>query len=361
MQSHLTKHQHFVPKFYLKYWCDEKEQLFVHKIDSGREFKTNRRNVAGRKFAYDTSLTLDPNQPDRFQYFEKLFSEIESAGEPVFAAIQDRVRRLNSPICLPPSKLMIPQAEISRLIRFMVIQILRGMEMRERMTAQWNTWCKKAWDATAPILFPDQPDDFDFDHVCEDWIKHSQMEFMSTRFETYSEAVEGKMPVFGLVKGPLRFYASDNPVHWTGFYLHPLVKWDGIKSPSCRIVYPLAPDVCAVFYDRDYYLEQQQYENTSRFVFEEEVSEFNHHLVLRALSEVYSFDGNFEAVKHTLNQKRISGEKWHGASEDEELDALIELLIDGARSVPKGYYTKAQWLSVIRQERNLPFGKMGTS
>lgn len=355
----LKKHQHFVPQSYLKHWSDKDEQLFVYRFAQQKEFHTNKRNVAGQKFAYDTELTLNRDNPETFQFFENQFGKFETEIQPVFEEIHKCVRKLDSSLILPSSYAAISKENVNLLVRFMVIQIFRGMKSRERMTKQWNDWCRRTWNETAPILFPDESLEDYFDEVCGDWIKHSQMEFLFTRLDKFSGLIEEKIAVFGLVKGTDKLYTSDNPVHWTGYMLDPTVMWDGILSPSCRIVYALAPDVCAIFYDRDFYTDQLEFDRASRILQQNEIREFNHHLVLQANTEIYSCDGNFASAKFTLAQKKISGEKWHGTkSGDESFEDLLELLKKAAEKVPKGYYTKERWLSIIRQEGNLPFGKM---
>lgn len=357
--NNITKHQHFVPQSYLKHWCDINGRLHVHRISSQTDFVTNKRNVAGLNYAYDTALTLDPSKPEHFQYFERLFSTIEADGAQLFSKIHEIVRRSASSIYLPSTYLQIPRQDVNELIRFMVIQFLRGMLTRKRMTERMNVWCKRIWMETAPILFPGNYSEAEFDEVSEDWLKHYQMEFMATRIEKFSAAIEPKTAVFGLVKGTEKLYTGDDPVHWTGYMVDPTIMWDGLLSPTCRIVYPLAPDICAIFYDQNYYEDQKEFNCSSRILSPGEIQEFNHHLVLQSYTEVYSSDGNFDTAKFTLAQKKISGETWHGSKEpDTELEELVELLKEAAYKTPPGIYSKERWLSVVQQQTNLPFGKL---
>jgi Protein of unknown function (DUF4238) len=355
------RQQHVVPQFYLKAWCRSNGQLWALEKKSGHNFSTHPRNVAGQRDAYDTWLTKDPNNPESFQYFEKEFGAIEGDYKPVFDAVIASARRLSGPILLPNIALSVPGEYIESLAYFAAVQMMRDMRFRERLRTNWNYWLKLAWGATAPILFDnDDEDDVSFEKMDEDYLKHFQMEFLSTRAKKFSSVLKEKVAVVGFHPGPPEILTSDSPVWTSGYVIDPSIMWDGIDSPSSITCYPLAPDVALIFFDRNFYQNEHQNDRRVRTMSRQEVMTFNQHQVLQAHQRVFSRDGDFAFARQVVAADKIAGKPWNKQrnQDDAGMLQLIDELKDRARSVQKGSYTKRQWRSIIQQEGNLPFGKL---
>lgn len=46
---------HYVPKFYIRQWCDAKDQFWVHPLDGRSPFLSKPKNFAAVRGLYDTS------------------------------------------------------------------------------------------------------------------------------------------------------------------------------------------------------------------------------------------------------------------------------------------------------------------
>lgn len=164
-----TRNQHYVPQTYLRAWCNSDDQLWVFDKKSGKTFLSSPRNVASQRDAYDTLLTEDSSDPATFQFFERQFQEIEQLLKPTLTSIIACARQLSGPILLP-GRIAASQADIDRLCEFVVVQMLRDMQFRDRLRSKSKEWLKRIWDATAPILFKDSRVDLSFESVNEDYV-----------------------------------------------------------------------------------------------------------------------------------------------------------------------------------------------
>jgi hypothetical protein len=72
---HVTKHQHYVPQFYLKEFASEDGQIWVYDKLTDKSFRTTVRNVAGERYFYDSD-GLEKVTGDR-QAVEKYLSSLE--------------------------------------------------------------------------------------------------------------------------------------------------------------------------------------------------------------------------------------------------------------------------------------------
>ncbi len=343
--------QHFVPQCHLKYWCDSDKQLHVLKKDTLYRRKRSRKSSATRKHTYDTQLTLNKDEPELYQFFEKSFRDIENEGAKVFENIAKTARKANTSIVIPTEILRVSNDDTDRLARLTVVQMLRDMRFRDTVRDRLNSWMRSAWEITVPRLFsPEDEPGVLFEGVNEDYVKHYHMQFLEERLDKFSDVLRKRIVVIGFNKWDRKLFTSDSPVNCTGFYIHAGLKWDGISSATSRVAYPIAPDICAIFYDREYYVSQYAYHQHVRLLSLSEVENLNKHLFLQADKEIFSCDGDFEHAFQTVYQQRIEG-RWPKGNLEPIPDHLVEMLI--------GYYrlkkhTKSEWKSFLQMEDQLP-------
>ncbi len=60
--SQLTKLQHFVPRFYLKHWCDSKGAFRCHDLNERRDFPANPDGVLAQKYFYEEDRAAPDNR-----------------------------------------------------------------------------------------------------------------------------------------------------------------------------------------------------------------------------------------------------------------------------------------------------------
>ncbi|MBX9695186.1 MAG: DUF4238 domain-containing protein [Cyanobacteria bacterium] len=350
-----VKRQHYVPHFYLSNWCTD-NQLWVFDTLTEKVYQSNARNVAASRGTYDTKSTSDPHNEETFQLYERKFSEFEGRVAGTINRVIEKARRLSTPIALPYEYSVLDEVEITDVVDFTVVQLLRDMKHRADSREMMNEFLTEVWNRTAPIMFgetrPVMPS------IDEDYLKEHQMKFLSTRLSRMAQLLHGKIIVVGInpITSPL--YSSDSPVLRLGYVVHPLVPWDGLTSPSSQIVIPLAPDVCLIFFDSkfpQYQLEQGAYNRRIRNLQAEEAFTFNKHMVLQCDRCVFSSRQDFSEAQFVLAQKKISNEKWTSMSKDSPspLEGVLGLFIQLAH-YRKGQYTEEEWLAFIQMEGVIP-------
>lgn len=347
-----TKNQHVVPRCYLREWCDERGHLWAYKLGHGHISNPSSKSAATRERIYDTADTLNPKDPENYQIFEKTFGRIEDMAESILKPILIKARYLHSTIAIPPESTRITATEAERLIRFTVVQFLRDGRQFERIKEGWDDWMRQAWDITTAHLFgPEEEPQVQYERINKDFMTEWLMEYLQKRLLRFSAVLEKKTLVMGLNKTAKRLLTSDSPVHWTGQYIDALQHWDGIDTASSRMVYPLAPDVAAIFYDRKHYRAQRAHHLNMRHLMPDEIREFNEHLALQSDQQVFSKDGDFSHVDYAFAQRRIQGWTRRKQASTKVPEYLLNaLLVLG--TIRK--YTKLEWKALIQFDNYSP-------
>ncbi len=109
-QLQTTKDQHIVPRCYLERWCNDDGRIHAYKLEGGYPSKPNPKSAGTREFIYDTLETLNPDDPENYQIFEKTFGRIEDDIPDVFDSILSNARRAHSPIIIPKEYTRISEA-----------------------------------------------------------------------------------------------------------------------------------------------------------------------------------------------------------------------------------------------------------
>lgn len=352
-----TKNQHIVPKCYLKEWCNDEGRIHAYKLEGGFKSTPSPKGAATREHIYDTLDTLNPEDPDNYQIFEKTFGVIENDIPEVFGSIFSNARRAHGEIVIPKEYTRISEETADQLIRLAVVQFLRDTRQRDRARLGWNDWLQQAWDITVPQMFePDHEPEVRFESVDEHFLTEWLIEYLKDRLVRFSNVIKKKTLVIGLSKAK-RLLTSDSPVHWTGYYIDASENWDGISSRSSRMVYPLAPDVCVIFYDQRFYGDQLPYHRCVRVLDHKEVEEFNHFMTLQSDKQIFSRDGDFSHAEFALGQKVIRGGKWPQRKSSPVPDYLLKLVMLAANSKQ---YSKKEWKAFLQFEGHTNVDKYKT-
>ncbi|MCA9814413.1 MAG: DUF4238 domain-containing protein [Cyanobacteria bacterium HKST-UBA01] len=343
-----TKNQHIVPKCFLKRWCDDEGRIHAYRLEGGFKSRSSPKSAATRVHVYDTLSTLNPEDPENYQIFEKTFGIIENEIPEVFDSILSNARRAQGSILIPTECTRISDEIASKLIRLAVVQFLRDTRFRDRAQTLWNDWLQQAWDQTVPKMFEsDEELDVFFESVSEHFLTEWLIDYLKDRLLRFSEIIEKKTLVIGLNKTTKCLLTSDSPVHWIGPYIDASQHWDGINSRSSRMVYPLAPDVCAIFYDPTYYADQRPYHRCVRVLNHREVEEFNYFMTLQSERQIFSCDGDFSHAEFALSQEKIAGRKLAQKKSTpipKDLIALIE------QAAYERQWSKREWKAYLQFE-----------
>ena len=79
--SHLTKRQHYVPRFYLQLWSSENGKLVGHDLESEESFVSSPEGLLNIRYFYEEDRTAPDNR------VENILAEVESSAVPVFEKI----------------------------------------------------------------------------------------------------------------------------------------------------------------------------------------------------------------------------------------------------------------------------------
>lgn len=345
-QLQTTKNQHIVPRCYLERWCNNDGRIHAFKLEGGHTSTPHPKSAATREHIYDTLETLNKADPENYQIFEKTLGRIEDEIPSVFESILSNARRAHSAILIPTECTQISEEVAGKIIRLSVVQFLRDARQRDHARLGWNDWLQQVWDITVPMFFEaDDEPGVCFESISEQFLTEWLLEYLKDRLLRFSKVIKNKTLVIGLNKTEKRLLTSDSPVHWTGYYIDASENWDGINSRSSRMVYPLAPDACVIFYDSKFYTEQRPYHRCVRVLSHQEVREFNQFTTLQSDKQIFACDGDFSHAELALNEQIISGAKWPKRTSSqvpEDLVALVKLA-GCART-----YTKSEWKAFIQ-------------
>jgi hypothetical protein len=342
----VTKDQHIVPKCYLKQWCNDQGRLYAYKLQEGYISTASPKSAATRTHIYDTVETLNQEDPDNFQIFERTLGLIENEFPKVFDEVFPNARRLHSPILIPTEYTRVSETITDKIIRLAVVQFLRDTRHRESVRFRMNSWMKQIWDITVPMMFESEhKPDVHFESINEDYLTEWVVEYLKDSLQKFSVALKSKTMVIGLNKTSKPLLTSDSPVHWSGYYIDASANWDGINSRTFQMVYPLAPDVCVIFYDPNYYQEQLQYHKCVRTLSQQEVQDFNQALALHSDKQMFSNSSDFSHVEFALAQQKIAGDKWPLMRSTPVSDSFLELCLQ--LSITKNY-TKEEWKTTLQ-------------
>lgn len=349
-----TIRQHYVPRSYLSAWCQADGNLWAFDKKSGKSFNVGSDNVALKKGMYDTPETTNPNDQDNFQIYENTFAEIEGFIRPTFNAVIQRARNFRESI-LPEHGVAVAEEEVIALAQFAMIQMLRDLKFRENVVNDAASWIKTAWENTAPILFDISQQEAQATNpfVDKNSVTRFQMNFLATRVPKFAKNLIEKIAIVGISSGECPLLTSDSPILTLGYLIDPTIAWDGINSPSAQIVYPLAPDVCIIFYDRnfEFYQEQNEYDRRVKLLPRSEIETFNEHMALQSHKQIYSSHANFAKVRRALKKNSRPQTRWKPVRPAISTipTYLVDELIAQARSIEKGKYTQEEWLLCLQK------------
>lgn len=349
-----TIRQHYVPRSYLAAWCQADGNLWAFDKKSGKSFNVGPDNVALKKGMYDTTETTNPNDQDNFQIYENTFAEIEGFIRPTFNAVIRRARNFKESI-LPEHSVAVAEEEVIALAQFAIIQMLRDLKFREKVVNNAVSWMKTAWENTAPILFDISHQESQATNLFADKnsVTRFQMNFLATGTTKYANNLVEKFAVVGVSPAGSPLLTSDSPILNLGYVIDPTIAWDGINSPSAQIVYPLAPDVCIIFYDRNFepYQKQSEYDRRVKLLTRSEIETFNEHTALQSHKQIFSNHANFSKVRRALKKNSRPQTRWKPVRPAISTmpTYLVDELIAQASSIEKGKYTQEEWLLCLQK------------
>ncbi len=284
------KNQHYVPKFYLRRFCDVAEQVHVFDKASGASFLTNVQNIAAENHFYDFPDGID-EIPDR-QVGEKFLSSLEDD----FA---DAVSELVDGIPIKARRLDLRKKWIHKRLReplalFLAIQAARTKEAREQFLEMAEKTMRFLVEERAAAEYPEMDLTGIRVRMNEQVLPSHHMGFFLS-----PEYVNRMVPILtrhywmlGINRTGVPMYTSDNPVVRRPHIEDPGMSHIGLGSPGIEVAIPLSPWVVLILFDRGLFPDDR-IDGRAIDMQSENVEYYNSLQVLRSYRQVFSIDGDF--------------------------------------------------------------------
>lgn len=213
------KLHHYVPRFYLKYFCDSADRLWVWDKMSRKVYQSSPNGVAAQTHFYRVPEFIGSEVDPLF--LEKGLSALEGDA----ATILDRcVERLASSAAL--ERIEMSDDDRWALSSFLAVQFLRTAEQRDILS-----------------LFAEQSSSYK--DVISDNEKinlHAQMLCSGGLVESIGERIFKSIWIYARNQTGTPFWTSDNPVAFKTGDNRMWLKGPGILSPGSYVVFPLTPE-----------------------------------------------------------------------------------------------------------------------
>lgn len=323
-----VKNQHYVPRSYLKYFANEKEQLWAYDKEKNAVFRSNIVNVASQKYFYDIPFNeifqiLPEREKEKlkkeisklgFEIKEDWYKPLEQAIESFFSEdIEGPYKRyldnIRSRYTLSPNPIFseaLTLDERHHLAILIAYQIVRPKEFRESLMESQ----KGILQALVDRLSKMEDNNYEYGSLTIE----RQYEFPSL---DHAEFILGDFPIklaqslvnhiwlVGVNQTETPFYTSDNPVVKVPHKKHPIMSYEGYNSEGIEIAFPISNNLILIMYERtfhEYLLDLDTcfipIKDTQNVIY------YNSLQVLQSYRQVYCNDKKFELIKE---MRRESG------------------------------------------------------
>ena len=274
----IVKNQHYVPRFYLKYFASSGSKIFCYDKKVNKSFETNINNIAAEKLFYDLDKSLAENEGiEDIQHLEKQYSYIESEFAPYYAEFLDR---LNS------KEFKITECDRDKIASYLSIQIERTKNHRDE-SAKIVTAFNKAlnvWGISVQNV-----------HGCNTGVRskrdiHTENILFGDKFrECIKEVTKGHIWIIFENNTNIPFLTSDNPIITIPHKEDNIRSYRGLNSEGVQIAFPLSPKYILILAERKAYKEfiaiENQIKKLNATLF---IEYYNSHIEYYALRQVYS-------------------------------------------------------------------------
>lgn len=323
-----VKNQHYVPRSYLKYFANKKEQLWVYDKETNAVFQSNIVNIASQRYFYDIPFEeiLQVLPEDEKKKLEKELSKLDfQTTEDWYTSIEQEIERFFSEDIEGPYKIFLDNIrsrytlkpnpiftealtseERLHLAILIAYQIVRSKEFRESLMESQKGTLQALVDRLAKM----EDKDYEYGSL----IVEREHEFPSL---DHAQFILGDFPiklarslinhiwVVGINQTESPFYTSDNPVVKVSHKKHPIISYEGYNSEGIEIAFPISKNLILIMYERTFhkaFLDWDAYFVPIRD--KQNVTYYNSLQVLQSNRQIYCYDNKFDLIKE---MRRKSG------------------------------------------------------
>jgi len=315
-----VKNQHYVPRSYLKYFSNEKDQLWVYDKEKDAVFRSNITNVASQRYFYDIpfdeifKVISEDEKKELKEVLSKFgfdtkqdgYKTIEQGIEDFFSTeiegpYKSLLENIRSRYVLNPDPLFseaLTLEERQPLSLFIAYQIVRSKEFRESLIETKNGAAQALVDRLAKMH--DKNYEYGTMTVTKEHefpsVEHAQFILGDFPFKL-AQSLVNHCWVVGVNQTTIPFYTSDNPVIKVPHKRHPIVSYEGYNSEGIEIAIPISQKHILIMYERTYHKDYLGSENLFVPIIDvQNVIYYNSLQVYQSNRQIYCHDKKFHLI-----------------------------------------------------------------
>jgi len=292
------KNQHYVPRFYLKGFSNEKLRVWAFDKTTAKSFPSNSGNLASENYFYD-----DKEIDEIFgaKFIEKSLGDIEDRIAPLLTRLLDNFDNRKV--------FKIDKQTKAQLCEYMSIQILRTKEHRQSIlqmfTLMEQTLVEKSWLTQQQVkslgfqMDPERAKSLQISHLLPG--KSLKMELVNS--------LNAHICVIYKNTTQTPFYASDHPIAKRAHIINPVRSFSGYSSKGIEISFPLSSKYILVLCERSMFQNYEQYENEVLILNDpQNIIYYNSLQVRDSYRYVYCAEDNFDLAKEMVETHKELGD-----------------------------------------------------
>ena len=315
--------QHYVPRVYLKRFCDDGIHINVFdKIKNEIRTKQSIENVAAERFFYDIDLRklrkrMNQEENEAFerefpdvnidqidtQYIEHLLgNEIESNYDKNIDTFLNRIENM-TPWEKKNCYALMPKDQFL-LALYISVQMLRSKDFREMIRGTQKAIGKLITEIAhsrselpydSELVFPDDKDSIRLQHGNMMLDENVIMDTIHTLLNHYWVLV--------LNETSSPFFTSDNPLAKCPHKYDGLMSYSGIGSVGIELFFPLSPKIAIGMYEKSYHTEMRPYDRRFlKIITPYFIDIYNINMMRCSIRSVISPNDDFAAITSAIKK-----------------------------------------------------------
>lgn len=302
----MIKTQHYVPRFYLRYFTNSDNKIFVYDKNNDKVFETTVDNIASENFFYDSDIIKSEIVGE--QYLEKFYSMIESEFAPFYL---DFITKIQS-----DGNYEISQEDRNIISNYLAFQIDRTKEHREMLnqlaSAFKDQLLEKGWLSEQQLIDLG----VNINNMNPKDLHIEGLLFGGGLRQILSDTIKKHIWILCQNNTNRPFFTSDNPITKIANIQDEYVSYGGFASKGIEIIFPLNSRYLLAFCEREFFKAFEVYENKRLIINDiSQIEYYNALEVTGSYRQVFSCENNFDNITELrkiypdsfdINRKRVS-------------------------------------------------------
>jgi hypothetical protein len=300
----MVKKQHYVPRFYLKYFTNTDSKVFVYDKHNDKVFETAVDNIACENYFYDS----DKFESDILeeQFLEKFYSSIESEFAPFYF---DFISKIGS-----QAEFEISKEDKNAFSNFLAFQIERTKEYRE-ISSQLTFTLKDQLLERGVSEQQLTNWGFDINNIDPKDLHIESILLGGEMRQIFSEIFEQHIWILCENNTNLPFITSDNPIAKIANVQNEHRSYGGFASKGIEIIFPLNSKYLLAICEREFFKKLEVIENKRLIINDvDQIKYYNILEITESYRQVFSCENYFKNIAELkkiypesfdINRKRV--------------------------------------------------------